>query len=108
MLAVCLAFFVILLDSSIVNLALVRMQEALKTDLRGLQWVVDGYALVFASLLLTGGSLADKLAPTACSWLGFPFSPSPRAFAGWRLPLAGCWPGGRSRESAGRCCCQPR
>ncbi len=60
LLAACLAFFVILLDSSIVNLALVRMQEALRTDLRGLQWVVDGYALVFASLLLTGGSLADK------------------------------------------------
>jgi DHA2 family methylenomycin A resistance protein-like MFS transporter len=60
LLAACLAFFVILLDSSIVNLALVRMQEALKTDLRGLQWVVDGYALVFASLLLTGGCLADK------------------------------------------------
>ena len=59
LLAACLAFFVILLDGSIV-LALVRMKKALGTDLRGLQWVVDGYALVFASLLLTGGSLADK------------------------------------------------
>ena len=59
LLAACLAFFVILLDTSIVNLALVRMQEELHTNLGGIQWVVDGYALVFASLLLTGGTLAD-------------------------------------------------
>ncbi len=60
LLAASLAFFVILLDNSIVNLALVSLQQALRTDLGGLQWVVDVYALVFASLLLTGGTLADK------------------------------------------------
>jgi MFS transporter, DHA2 family, methylenomycin A resistance protein len=59
--AACLAFFVILLDTSIVNLALVRMQGEFHTNLGGVQWVVDSYALVFASLLLTGGTLADKL-----------------------------------------------
>jgi MFS transporter, DHA2 family, methylenomycin A resistance protein len=36
------------------------MQDALGTNLAGLQWVVDLYALVFASFLLTGGALADK------------------------------------------------
>jgi len=60
LLAASLAFFVILLDTSIVNLALVRMQDALGTNLAGPQWVVDLYALVFASFLLTGGALADK------------------------------------------------
>ena len=36
------------------------MQDALGTNLAGLQWVVDLYALVFASFLLTGGALAGK------------------------------------------------
>jgi len=60
LLASSLAFFVILLDTSIVNLALAQMQQSLATELSGLQWIVDLYALSFASLLLTGGTLADK------------------------------------------------
>ena len=60
LLAASLAFFIVPLDTSIVNLALVRMQDALGTNLAGLQWVVDLYALVFTSFLLTGGALADK------------------------------------------------
>lgn len=53
------AFFMIVLDTSIVNLALPRIREAFDADLVTLQWLVDGYALVFASLLLTTGSLGD-------------------------------------------------
>jgi DHA2 family methylenomycin A resistance protein-like MFS transporter len=55
LLAASLAFYVILLDTSIVNLALVRMQDALGTNLAGLQWVVDLFAVAFASFLLTSG-----------------------------------------------------
>jgi DHA2 family methylenomycin A resistance protein-like MFS transporter len=54
------AFFMIVLDTSIVNLALPRIREAFDTDLATLQWLVDGYALVFASLLLTAGALGDR------------------------------------------------
>jgi DHA2 family methylenomycin A resistance protein-like MFS transporter len=54
------AFFMIVLDTSIVNLALPRIRDAFHTDLVTLQWLVDGYALVFASLLLTAGALGDR------------------------------------------------
>lgn len=54
------AFFMIVLDTSIVNLALPRIGQAFHADLTTLQWLVDGYALVFASLLLTAGSLGDR------------------------------------------------
>jgi len=54
------AFFMIVLDTSIVNLALPRIKDAFHVDLATLQWLVDGYALVFASLLLTAGALGDR------------------------------------------------
>jgi DHA2 family methylenomycin A resistance protein-like MFS transporter len=54
------AFFMIVLDTSIVNLALPRIRDAFDADLATLQWLVDGYALVFASLLLTAGALGDR------------------------------------------------
>ena len=70
LLAASLAFFVILLDTSIVNLALVPMQDALRINLAGLRWVVDLYALVFASFLLTGDALADKFGVQGLFLLG--------------------------------------
>jgi DHA2 family methylenomycin A resistance protein-like MFS transporter len=54
------AFFMIVLDTSIVNLALPRIKEVFNADLATLQWIVDGYALVFASLLLSAGALGDR------------------------------------------------
>lgn len=54
------AFFMIVLDTSIVNLALPPIGAELASSLVGLQWIVDGYALVFASLLLSAGSLGDR------------------------------------------------
>jgi MFS transporter, DHA2 family, methylenomycin A resistance protein len=54
------AFFMIVLDTSIVNLALPRIGAELNSDLAALQWLVDGYALVFASLLLGAGTLGDR------------------------------------------------
>jgi MFS family permease len=53
------AFFMIVLDS-IVNLALARIGTELNSSLATLQWLVDGYALVFASLLLGAGALGDR------------------------------------------------
>jgi len=54
------AFFMIVLDTSIVNLALPRIKYVFHADLTALQWLVDGYALVFASLLLNAGALGDR------------------------------------------------
>lgn len=49
------------LDNTIVNVALKSIGENLQTDVTGLQWVVDSYALVYASILLTAGALGDRL-----------------------------------------------
>ena len=57
--AVCLGTFMLLLDVTIVNVALPDIQTALHSTFSDLQWVVDAYALTLASLLLTAGSLAD-------------------------------------------------
>ncbi len=57
--AVCIGTFMLLLDITIVNVALPAIQDALKSSFADLQWVVDAYALTLAALLLTAGSLAD-------------------------------------------------
>ena len=59
LIAVCLGTFMLLLDVTIVNVALPDIQSSLKATFSDLQWVVDAYALSLASLLLTSGSLAD-------------------------------------------------
>ena len=57
--AVCLGVFILLLDITIVNVALADIQGELGASLSDLQWVIDAYALSLAALLLTAGSLAD-------------------------------------------------
>ena len=56
-----LGYFMVILDTTIVNVALPSIEKELSASVAGLQWVVDGYALVFASLLLTAGALGDRL-----------------------------------------------
>jgi len=55
----CAGEFMVVLDISVVNVALPSMQAALGFDPARLQWVVTGYALTFAGFLLLGGRLAD-------------------------------------------------
>jgi DHA2 family methylenomycin A resistance protein-like MFS transporter len=50
-----------LLDVTAVNVAVPSIQSSLGTDVRGLSWVIDGYTLTFASLLLLAGGLGDRL-----------------------------------------------
>jgi EmrB/QacA subfamily drug resistance transporter len=59
--AVCSGVFMLLLDVTIVNVALPQIQRVFSASLSDLQWVIDAYALVLAALLLTAGSLADRL-----------------------------------------------
>ena len=56
---VCLGTFMLLLDITIVNVALPDIQKALHSSFSDLQWIVDAYALTLAAFLLTAGSLAD-------------------------------------------------
>ena len=48
------------IDSTVVNVALPRLQAALRADVSDVQWVVESYALFLAALLLVGGSLGDR------------------------------------------------
>jgi EmrB/QacA subfamily drug resistance transporter len=57
--AVSFGLFMIMLDNTVVNVALPAIQSDLEADLSELQWVVAGYALTFAALMLIGGKVAD-------------------------------------------------
>ena len=64
-----LGFTVITIDVSAVNIALPAVQDSLRGGMTGLQWVVDGYALMFAALMLSAGALADRAgARRAYAW----------------------------------------
>ncbi|MGO8684115.1 MAG: DHA2 family efflux MFS transporter permease subunit [Thermoleophilia bacterium] len=57
--ALCFALFMAMLDNTVVNVALPRIQQHLGSGVSGLQWIIDAYTLVFASFMLTGGTLGD-------------------------------------------------
>ena len=59
--AAILGFFVVTLDAVVVNVALPSVRSGLGGGIAGMQWVVDGYTLLFAALLLSSGSLADRI-----------------------------------------------
>ncbi len=61
LIAVCVAIFMLLLDITVVNVALPSIQRSLHSSFQDLQWVVDAYSLTLAAFLLTGGALADLL-----------------------------------------------
>jgi EmrB/QacA subfamily drug resistance transporter len=61
LIAVSVATFMLLLDITVVNVALPSIREDLGASFTDLQWVVDAYALTLAALVLTAGSLADRL-----------------------------------------------
>jgi len=60
LIAVCATTFMLLVDITIVNVALPSIQRSLDASLTGLQWVVDAYAVTLAALILTAGALADR------------------------------------------------
>src|SRR5579885_1728801 len=61
LIVVCVATFMLLLDITIVNVALPDIARDLKASFTDIQWVLDAYALTLASVLLTAGALADLL-----------------------------------------------
>ena len=60
LLAVCIGTFMLLLDVTIVVVAIPDIQRGLHASFGQVQWVIDAYALTLASLLLTAGVLADR------------------------------------------------
>ncbi|WP_255205878.1 MFS transporter, partial [Actinomadura sp. BRA 177] len=67
----CAGMFLVLLDVTIVNVALPGIGRALGTGLPGLQGVVDGYAVAVAGLLLGGGALGDRIGHRRVTLTGF-------------------------------------
>jgi EmrB/QacA subfamily drug resistance transporter len=57
----CLSVLLVVVDNTIVNVALPTMSRQLSASTQDLQWIVDAYTLVFAGLLLLGGNLGDRL-----------------------------------------------
>jgi EmrB/QacA subfamily drug resistance transporter len=57
--AMCFALFMVMLDNTVVNVALPSIQKDLGSSISGLEWTVNAYTLAFAVLLVTGGRLGD-------------------------------------------------
>ncbi|MFI5934272.1 MFS transporter [Actinoplanes sp. NPDC051494] len=57
----CMSLFIVGLDITIVNIALPSLRDELDAPVSGLQWVIDAYSLVLASLLMLAGSTADRI-----------------------------------------------
>ena len=70
LLVLCVSLLVIVIDNTIVNVALPTLVRDLGTSVSDLQWVVDAYTLVFAGLLLTAGSLGDRFGRKGALTLG--------------------------------------
>jgi len=60
LLTMCFALAMVMIDNTVVNVALPTLNRELGASISDLQWIVDGYVLAFASLLLTGGILGDR------------------------------------------------
>lgn len=82
----CAGMFLVLLDVTIVNVALPGIGRALRTGLPGLQGVVDGYAVAIAGLLPAGGALGDRIGRCRMTLAGF-------ALFGAASPACGAAPG---------------
>lgn len=81
----CLALLTITLDNTILNVAIPALEEDLHTSTSQLQWIIDGYTLVFAGLLLTMGSIGDRFGRKGALMVGlfiFGLGSLASAFAG--------------------------
>lgn len=71
LLAAGLAFFIIVLDITVVSVALPSIGRELHGGLAGLEWIVDGYVVVFSALLLSSGTLSDRVGASRALAAGF-------------------------------------
>ena len=101
LLAVCVATFMLLLDITIVNVALPAIQSDLNASLSSLQWVVDAYALTLASFLLVVGSLGDRSGAGGSSRSASASSPLASLLCGLSRDPPSSTSSGPSRASVG-------
>ena len=70
LIAALLGFFIVMLDTTVVNVALARIGADLGAPVASLQWVVDAYALTFAALQLSAGAACDRMGARGVHLLG--------------------------------------
>jgi len=70
LLVASVACFMVILDTTVVNVAVDGIRTGLHAQLSGLQWVIDGYTLSFAALLLSAGAITDRIGPTRTLTVG--------------------------------------
>ena len=92
----------VVLDATIVNIALPHIQRTLGFSGNGLEWVVTAYALSFGGLMLLGGRAGDLLGRRRVFICGLVLFPAASLAGGSPVPRPGCWPHGPSRASAAR------
>ena len=69
----CLSVFLVVVDNTIVNVALPTLNRHLGASITSLQWIVDAYSLAFAGLLLAGGGIGDRLGRKGTMQIGLLF-----------------------------------
>jgi hypothetical protein len=77
----CLSVFLVVVDNTIVNVALPSLSRDLGASTTALQWIVDAYSLAFAGLLLAGGGIGDRLGRKGVMQTGLVFFGSSRSGA---------------------------
>jgi MFS family permease len=85
----CMSLLIVAMDNTIVNVALPSIRRELHASLSGLQWTIDAYVIVLASLLLLSGSTADRLGRRRTFQVACWCSSPGRCCAASRRPSAG-------------------
>ena len=100
----CSSLFIVGLDVTVVNVALPSIGRELDAGISGLQWTVDAYTVVLASLLMFSGSTADRLGRKRTFVAGLArVLARRRCCAAWRRPSSSSWRSACSRRWAPRC-----
>ncbi len=81
--AMCFALFMVMLDNTVVNVALPSIQDDLQTSIAGLEWTVNAYTLAFGVLLVTGGRLGDIFGRRRVFLIGVVLFAASSAFIGF-------------------------
>jgi EmrB/QacA subfamily drug resistance transporter len=85
----CLSVFLVVVDNTIVNVALPTLNRTLGASITSLQWIVDAYSLAFAGLLLAGGGIGDRLGRKGTMQTGLVFFGLFSAAAAWSHTTGG-------------------
>ena len=96
----CMSLLIVAMDNTIVNVALPSIRHDLHASLSGLQWTIDAYTIVLASLLMLAGSTADRLGRRRTFQVGLALFASGRCCAAW-LPRLGWLIAARTLQAVG-------